>query len=119
VFSRKMIRSMGRSREARLEPGQHLDRPEIQKQIEPLAQRHIDAMVASADRSGDGPFQPDARAFQGFEHGIGQKAIRFSARARAPALQTSQSMATPVASTARTAAAATSGPMPSPGYERD
>src|SRR5580700_9274848 len=39
----------------------------------------------------------------------------YSARARAPASTRSHSTATPVASTARTVASATSGPMPSPG----
>ena len=38
------------------------DRPEVGKQLELLAQRHIDAGEASAHRSGDRSLEPDVRA---------------------------------------------------------
>ena len=55
----------------------------------------------------------DAKVDQDTDMNLGS--IPVSASARAPALVISQSIFAPVASTARTVAAATSGPMPSPG----
>ena len=93
---------------------QHAHGAEIGVQAQLLAQRHVDALVAAADGSGGRSFQSHARQFERAKTSSGMS-WPYSARARAPASTRSHSTATPVASTARTVASATSGPIPSPG----
>ena len=83
VFSRKMARSSARSRKARLQAGQHAHRPEIHVQAELLAQRHVDALVAAADRRGGGTLQSDAGDFERGEDVVGNQLALFGERARA------------------------------------
>ena len=115
VFSRKMARSSGRSLKARLQARQHAHRAEIDVQAQLLAQRHVDALVAAADGRGGRPFQPHAGALPARRTRRRESAGRTRpAPARRPPRAPIPS-STPVASTARTVASATSGPMPSPG----
>ena len=89
-------------------------RAHVGVEIQALAQGHVDAGEAASDGRGDGAFEADAGAVQAIDDAFGSDwpVLRMSA---ALSSAISQSMATPVASTARRAAWETSGPMPSPG----
>ena len=107
---------MGTSLKAGLQAGQHAHRPEIDV-YSPSFLRSATLMLWWPPAMGVavGPFRPTRVDFERGEHVVRNQLALNSASARTPASTRSHSIVTPVASTARTVASATSGPMPSPG----
>jgi hypothetical protein len=87
--------------------------PHRGEEVEALAERHVHAAEPRADRRRDRAFDGDAAIADRVEGLVGQE--RALGLERAPAVRSTHSMSTPVASRTSRAAAATSGPMPSPG----
>jgi len=90
--------------------------PEVREKLEALAQLDIDAREAAAMGVVTGPFSPTRVRSIDSESSLGMYSWYFS-KASAPAAKLSHSNLTPVASSMRTVASMTSGPMPSPGDE--
>jgi len=88
----------------------------VGEQVEPLAERDVHTLESAGNRVVTGPFKPTRVRSRESRTACGSSDPDRSITSRVSST-CSQAIETPVASTARTVAAATSGPIPSPGSE--